>query len=390
MPWRVESMKSQKQKFILLYETGHFTKTELCKEFGISRPTGDAIIKRYHEEGWNALEERSRQHKDHPFKTPERIENEIIRIRTRYKNWGARKIRYLLLKEYDEEEIPSETTVNGIMKKNGLTKKRRTGRRQITPQYPRFDPKEPNEIWSGDFKGKFRMKNGVYCYPLTVVDSYSRYILGIEGVERADTENSKPILEKIFREYGVPEYFHTDNGAPFGNAGSLRRLTMLAVWEIEVGTTPVYSDPASPQQNGRHERMHRDLKAEATRPPGNDLRSQQYLFNQFVEDYNTIRPHEALGMKTPAEVHKRSVRQYPGIIRDWYYDKDLDVRMVTVNGAFRWKDKGFVMVSTALAGKYVGLDDLGNGFMILYFRHVPLGYFCERMMKVYDLEDYNF
>jgi len=137
-------------------------------------------------------------------------------------------------------------------------------------------------------------------------------------------------------------------------------------------------------------RMHRDMMAELEGQIDRNLNEHQRVFDKCREEFNTIRPHEALGMKTPAEVHKRSVRQYPGIIRDWYYDKDLDVRMVTVNGAFRWKDKGFVMVSTALAGKYVGLDDLGNGFMILYFRHVPLGYFCERMMKVYDLEDYNF
>ena len=390
MPWKVESMANQKQKFISLYETGRFTKSDLCREFGISRPTGNAIIKRYEAQGWDALEERSRKHADHPFRTSLEIEEAIVAERNRHPHWGARKVRVILMRTFDASALPSETTVNNIMKKHGLTVPRKTGRRRITDQHPRYDPETPNEIWSADFKGKFRMRNREYCNPLTIADSKSRYLFAIKALDRADTESCKPIFERVFRENGLPQKLHTDNGSPFGNAVSLRRMTRLSVWFMEIGIIPVYSDPACPQQNGRHERMHRDLKAEATRPPGNSLRSQQKLFDRFLQEYNMVRPHEALGMKTPSDVHIRSEREYPGIIRDWDYKTTYQPKMVTVNGAMRWKDKGFVMISTALSGKYIGLDELDDGVWGVYYRQVALGYFSERTMKVYEVEDFAF
>jgi len=274
-------MQLQKKKFITLWETGRVTKTYLCKEFGISRPTGDAIIKRYQEVGWDALEEQPRRHKSHPFTTTKTIEDAIINERKAHSNWGGRKIRVLLLRTYEEAEVPPETTVNNILKKHGLTVPRKPPRRKLVKRSePTFDPQLPNQIMSADFKGKFRMGNGQYCNPLTIADSYSRFLFAIVGLERPDTESSKPIFERVFREYGLPYQLHTDNGPPFGNAASLRRMTMLSVWIMELGITPVYSDPASPQQNGRHERMHRDLKAEATRPPGSSMVAQQRKFNE--------------------------------------------------------------------------------------------------------------
>jgi len=390
MAWKVENMKSQKQKFILLYETGKFTKVDLCIHFGISRPTGDAIIKRYEEEGWEALDERSRRHKSHPNQTPKDVEEVIISERKRHPRWGARKIMILLSRDhkFSKEEIPSETTVNNIMKKHGLTIARKKSRRRIENQYPIFDPIEPNEIWSTDFKGKFRMGNGVYCHPLTIADSKSRYLFAIKGLERPDIESSRPVFERVFREHGLPLQLHSDNGSPFGNPMSLRRMTTLSIWFMELGITPVYSDPGHPEQNGRHERMHRELKADATRPPGAAFRSQQHKFDGFLEEYNIIRPHEALDMRTPAEVHIRSKREYPGIIRDWCYDKNLRTRMVTANGAIRW-GQGFVMISSGLLGKYVGLEEIEDGLWRVYYRHVELGIFCERTMRVYEVNDFN-
>jgi len=390
MAWKVENMKSQKQKFILLYETGKFTKVDLCIHFGISRPTGDAIIKRYEEEGWEALDERSRRHKSHPNQTPKDVEEVIISERKRHPRWGARKIMILLSRDhkFSKGEIPSETTVNNIMKKHGLTIARKKSRRRIENQYPIFDPVEPNEIWSTDFKGKFRMGNGVYCHPLTIADSKSRYLFAIKGLERPDIESSRPVFERVFREHGLPLQLHSDNGSPFGNPMSLRRMTTLSIWFMELGITPVYSDPGHPEQNGRHERMHRELKADATRPPGATFRSQQHKFDGFLEEYNIIRPHEALDMRTPAEVHIRSKREYPGIIRDWCYDKNLRTRMVTANGAMRW-GQGFVMISSGLLGKYVGLEEIEDGLWRVYYRHVELGIFCERTMRVYEVNDFN-
>lgn len=383
-------MKDQKRKFVALYETGLFSKRYLCTEFGISRPTGDAILRRYEQEGWAALDERGRRHGHHPLATPPEIEEAILKVRKSHRHWGARKLRVLLVREYGDERIPSETTVNHILHKHGLTTPRNPPRRKIVPSEPRFDPQIPNQIWSADFKGKFRMQDHAYCNPLTIADSYSRYLFAIKGLERADTESSKPIFERVFREYGLPYQLHTDNGPPFGNPVSLRRMTMLAVWLMELGVTPVYSDPGSPQQNGRHERMHRDLKAEATRPAGANLRAQQRIFDRFREEYNSVRPHEALGMKTPEEVHMPSSREYPGRIIEWAYDATMDPKLVTVNGAIRWKDKGFAMVSTALSGKYVGLCPVDDGMWLVYYRQVALGYFCERTMRVYELEEFDF
>lgn len=389
MPWRVVSMRNQKQKFIDLYETRKFTKSELCRHFGISRPTGDAILKRYAEEGYEALDERSRRPRNCPNQTSQVVEDALVEKRNRYR-WGARKLLVLVQKDMPETSLPSETTVNHILHRHGLIAERRKPRRRVESRKPKFDPDMPNEIWSADFKGKFRMGNAEYCNPLTIADSYSRYLFAIAGLEKADAESSKTIFERTFREHGLPEYLHTDNGSPFGNTQSLRRMTMLAVWLMELGITPVYSDPASPGQNGRHERMHRDLKREATRPPGNTLRSQQRLFNTFRDTYNNIRPHESLGMKTPAQVHVRSPREYPRTIMEWDYDTNVLMKMVTVNGAIRWKKQGFVMVSSALGGKYIGMEEVETGLWALWYRQVALGYFDEASGRVFEVEDMDF
>lgn len=389
MPWRAESMRNQKQRFIDLIETGKFTKSELCKHFGISRPTGDAIIKRYQEEGYEALSERSRKPRKSPNQTPIEIEQALIEKRKQY-HWGARKLLVLVGKDKPDTPLPSETTVNHILHKHGLIAQRKKPRHRVENRKPKFEPEEPNEVWSADFKGKFRLGNTDYCNPLTIADSFSRYLFAITGLEKADAECCKPIFEKTFREFGLPDFLHTDNGPPFGSIQSLRRMTMLSVWLMELGIIPVYSDPASPGQNGRHERMHRDLKREATRPPGNTLRSQQHLFNKFRETYNQVRPHESLGMKTPAEVHVHSSREFPRIIREWEYESNVLMKMVTVNGAIRWKSQGFVMISSALGGKYIGMEEVETGLWALYYRQVPLGYFDEKTSKTYEVEDMDF
>lgn len=389
MAWKVESMENQKQKFILLQQTGQFTMTELCKQFDISRPTGYAILRRYESEGWEALEERSRRHKGHPDQTPEQLEQAVLDERGRHPRWGARKLRKLLMDAQPEVEWPCETTVNNILKRNGLVVPRRKNKRKIVNLYPVFDPQEPNQIWSTDFKGKFRMGNGEYCNPLTIADSMSRYVFAVQGLQYCRAEDCKPIFEKVFREWGMPEAMHSDNGPPFASSNSLRRLSSLAVWFMDLGVLPVYSDPGHPEQNGRHERMHRDLKAEATRPAARTWRGQQRRFDRFRTEYNEVRPHESLGMKTPAAVHKRSKREYPRRVQEWSYPSEMRQKLVTVNGALRWNKEGFIMVSTALAGRYVGLDPVDDGVWVVYYRQVALGVLNERVKRVYELGEYR-
>jgi hypothetical protein len=389
MAWGVQNMENLKQKFILLHQVGSLSMTELCRQFGISRPTGYSILKRYENEGWDALEERSRRHRAHPNQTSATVEEALLAERGRHPRWGARKLLVLLERAMPGAELPCESTVNNILKKHGKVIPRRKSRRRIINKYPHFDPQEPNVVWSADFKGKFRMGNWDYCNPLTVADSMSRYLFAIHGLEYCRAEDCKPIFEKAFREFGMPEQMHTDNGPPFGSWNSLRRMSSLAVWFMDLGVTPVYSDPGQPQQNGRHERMHRDLKAEATRPPGTGWRSQQRKFDLFRKEYNEVRPHEALMMKTPSEVHKKSQREYPRRVQDWVYPSEMKMKLVTVNGALRWKSEGLIMVSTALAGRYVGLEPVEDGIWIVYYRDVALGVLSERTQRVYELEDYR-
>jgi len=243
----------------------------------------------------------------------------LLAERVKPPQWGARKLLVLLQRSMPEVELPCESTVNNILKKHGKVTPRKKNRRRIINKYPVFDPQAPNLVWSADFKGKFRMGNWEYCNPLTIADSYSRYLFAIHGLEYCRAEDCKPIFEKVFREHGMAEQMHTDNGPPFGSPISLRRMTSLAVWFMDLGVTPVYSDPGQPQQNGRHERMHKDLKAQATRPPGRGWRSQQKKFEEFRKEYNEVRPHEALVMKTPNEVHKESKREYPRRVEEWVY-----------------------------------------------------------------------
>ena len=389
MAWKVESMENTKQKFLLLHQTGQFTMVELCRQFGISRPTGYAILKRYEDEGWDALEPRSRKHQGHPRQTSSEIEDALLTQRGKHPHWGARKLLVLLERAMPGVELPCESTVNNILKKHGQVTPRKKNRRRIINKYPVFDPQSPNLVWSADFKGKFRMGSYEYCNPLTIADSFSRYLFAIHGLEYCRTEDCKPIFEKAFREHGMPEQMHTDNGPPFGSPISLRRMTSLAVWFMDLGVTPVYSDPGQPQQNGRHERMHKDLKAQATRPPGRGWRSQQKKFDEFRVEYNEVRPHEALMMKTPNEVHKKSEREYPRRVQDWVYPSVMKMKLVTVNGALRWNSDGLIMVSTALSGKFVGLEEVDNGVWIVYYRHVALGVLSEKTKRVYEMEDYQ-
>jgi transposase InsO family protein len=389
MPWKVEKMENIKQKFILLFQTEKFTMVELCRQFGISRPTGYAILSRYTQEGWDALEEHSRRHQSHPMQTEQVIEEALLTERDKHPRWGARKLLVLVKRSMPEAELPAESTVNNILKRNGKVIPRKKTRRQLVGKFEYLDPQEPNEVWSADFKGKFRMGNWEYCYPLTIADSCSRYLFAIHGLEYCRAEDCKPIFEKVFREYGLPVLLHTDNGPPFGSPVSLRRMTTLAVWLMDLGITPVYSDPGQPQQNGRHERMHKELKAEATRPPGSGWRSQQKKFDVFREEYNEVRPHEALLMKTPNEVHKTSSREYPRRVQDWAYPAAMKMKMITVNGGLRFGHDGFIMVSSALGGKFVGLEPVEDGIWIVYYRDVPLGVLSERTKRVYELEDYR-
>ena len=383
MAWRETTKMEQKLEFINEWRSGNFSIAELCREFGISRPTAYKYIQRFKDSGISGLEELSRAHQFHPAKIPITIENKIISYRKQHPRWGGEKIWKLLHADFPIETVPSISTVNRVLKRNNLIipKKRR---RRVKPSYPIFDPQSCNEVWSADFKGKFKLGNKRYCYPLTIADSYSRFVFSAKGLYGEKLKPTKLEFRRVFREYGLPKQIHTDNGRPFGAVQAVKRLTRLAVWFLELGIEPVYSDPASPQQNGRHERMHKDLKGEATRPPGYNLRVQQRKLNKFLNDYNYERPHAALNLETPGSVHSYSPRKYKEKIEDWVYPDYCEVRRVARNGALRWRTTKWVMVSTSLIDKYVGLEELGEGIWRIYFRQKMLGYFDEKKLRIMD------
>ncbi|MDO5971379.1 IS481 family transposase [Flavivirga aquimarina] len=380
MPWKATTTMEQKIEFICEWRTGKYTITELCKNFGISRPTAYKLIDRFENQGYNGLKEQSRAPRKHPNATDENIVKSIIKLKGKHSRWGAKKIRVLLFNDFTKEEVPSVVTVHNILKKHGLVCPQKRMRR-VKPVFPIFDPKSCNEVWSADYKGKFLMGNKIYCHPLTIADSKSRFLFTAKGHYKENLKSAKTEFTKVFRTYGIPEQIHTDNGSPFGSVRAIQRYTRLSYWFIELGITPVFSDPAHPEQNGRHERMHRDLKAACAKPAAFDLKAQQRRLNHFVKEYNNIRPHEALDMKTPADIHDFSTRPFPEKIPKFDYDTKYKVLKVTKNGSIRWKSYYWVYVTAALMGKYVAIQDIGNGVWKVFYRNVLLGFFDERHLR---------
>jgi transposase InsO family protein len=371
---------NQKVEFVCEWRTGKFTITELCKTFEISRTTAYKIIDRFEKSGYEGLREQSRTPRKHPNETKDHIVKAILILKDKHPRWGAKKIKKLLFNDFLEQEIPSYITIHNILKKNGLVCPQKRLRR-VKPCFPIFDPKECNDVWSADYKGKFLMGNKKYCHPLTIADSKSRFVFAAKGHYRENFRSAKAEFAKVFRKYGLPTQIHTDNGSPFGSVQAIQRFTKLSYWFIEIGVLPVFSDPAHPEQNGRHERMHRDLKAACVKPAAYDLKSQQRLLNMFVKEYNTIRPHEALNMETPLSQHNFSTRPFPEKILSYDYPPNMKVMKVTQNGAMRWGAYFWVYMSQNLASKYVGAEHIGNDIWKVYYRNVFLGYFNQNELR---------
>lgn len=383
MPWRTTSAMDEKIHFINEWRSGAWSFRALCAEFGISHTLGYKYVHRYEQGGIEGLEEQSRAAHEVANKTPAHLEEAIVELRKKRPRWGGEKLVAFLAERYPGERWPAISTANLILKRNGLIRERKHIRR-IEPTHPIFDPHAPNEIWSADFKGQFRMGNGRLCYPLTIADSYTRYLFAAKALHHPDFQGSKPVFEAVFREFGLPRQIHTDNGGPFASAQGLGRSSQLSVWFLDLDIEPVYSDPAHPEQNGRHERMHRELKAEATRPAAHSLAAQQRKLNTFRTDYNEQRPHKALGNVPPARVHTPSLRPYPTKIEPWDYPSSMAVRYVSRNGAIRWNRTSWVMVSTTMAGRNVGLEEIGNGIWRVFYRSKLLGYLDATTLRIQD------
>jgi transposase InsO family protein len=271
-----------------------------------------------------------------------------------------------------------------LLRRNGFIDRRRRRVRRGHPGRPLTPMTAPNVIWTADFKGQFRLQNGHYCFPLTVQDGYSRFLLGCRGLTGTTVAESRPVFQRLFQEYGLPEILRSDNGVPFATQ-ALARLSDLSVWWIRLGIYPELIEPSHPEQNGRHERMHRTLKKATTLPPAASPRRQQHRFDAFRAEYNGVRPHEALQDQTPAAVYERSPRPYPNTPPPMEYPAHFEVRLVSGNGGIRWHN-GWVNVSHVLAGQDIGFSEIDDGEWDVYFGRLKIGRFHERLRRIEDAQ----
>jgi transposase InsO family protein len=368
-------------EFLVDYRRELFTVSFLAERHGVSRKTLYKWIERFEAEGVMGLEDQPRRACCHPNQTSEGVESAIAAFRRKHPYWGPKKIVHVLSTRDEKTSWPARSTVAAILKRHGLVKARRRRRPVGHPGHPTTVAREPNELWATDFKGEFLTGDGIYCYPLTLTDLCSRYLVGCKGLLSTKTDGVKKSFERLFREYGLPRAIRSDNGVPFASTG-LGRLSRLSVWWIKLGIRPELTQPAHPEQNGSHERMHRTLKQATTRPPAGDLVRQQKRFDAFRLEFNTERPHEAIGMKRPAELYRPSPRLFPSVLPRIEYPGHFEVRRVSRNGGIRWR-RGWLNVSHPLIDEYVGLEEVDDAIWDLYFGSMLLGRFDEREGKLY-------
>ena len=341
--------------------------------FGISRKTGYKIFNRYKEHGLIALEDRSRRPWRYANQLPFQVESLIIEIKREKPRWGARKIRELLVRRLDGDvRVPAKSTVHAVLDRHGLVKRAPKRRRNKAMGTALGAVSEPNDLWCADFKGEFKLGNRQYCYPLTVTDQASRFILMCEALETTKEATAVTAFQRLFEDRGLPNAIRTDNGLPFASPNGLYNLSRLSVWWLRLGIAIERIQPGRPTQNGRHERMHLTLKKEATRPPRMNTLAQQARFDDFVREFNEERPHEALDMKTPGDVYRPATRPYdglPGLDYPWH-DRDI---LVTSCGRICMHRKK-INISSVLAGQRLGVKEVDDGIWLVSFMHYDLGY----------------
>jgi putative transposase len=382
MPWSQTTLMHQRTLFIADHLRGTRSVTELCIEYRISRKTAYKWIDRFIRRGPAGLDDHSRRPHSSPHATEPAVVEALVLLRHRHPTWGAKKLLAYLRRRHPDWKLPGLSVTCGLLRRRGLVRTRSARRKIGHPGRPSPIIESANHVWCADFKGQFRMGNGRYCYPLTVTDGYSRFLLACRGLQSTSVAGAKPVFRRLFEEYGLPQFIRTDNGVPFAT-NTLARLSSLSAWWVRLGVMPQLIEPGNPQQNGRHERMHRTLKAEAIRPAAAGMRSQQRRFDHFQQEFNTVRPHEALEQRTPAEVYRPSLRPMPSRLPEFEYPDRFEVRYVSANGGIRW-NKQWVNVSSTCIGEYVGLEEVDDGVWDVYFGRLKLGRLLERRMKIED------
>ena len=370
MPWKEKSRMDQKFELVEAFKRKQRNVSELSREYEISRPTVYKWLRRYEEFGYLGLKEESRAPYRCPHRTSEELIERLIDEKRRHRKWGPRKIRARLKQKHPEIAWPSISATACWLEKAGLVERRRTRQRVPNYQQPLSKCLAPNDVWSIDYKGQFRTQDGRYCYALTVTDNYSRMLLCCDGLSGTNYEETRRSLERVFREYGLPKVIRTDNGVPFAGRG-VGGLSRLAVWWISLGIVHERIAKGCPQENGRHERMHRSLKAEALERVGKNLKSQQRRFDEFRMRFNYERPHEALEDRTPSEYYVKSPRPYVSNPPKPEYDFGETVRMVRLGGEIKLKGRMYYLTGV-LRGLPVGLKEIEDGLWQVRFSFYTL------------------
>lgn len=380
MPWKVKEPMDERISLIADWKSGDYSIMELSEIYGVSRKSIYKWTRRYEELKIDGLKEMSRAPLNHPNQTKEEIIEALIEEKMGHTKWGPKKILSHLQKIRPEEQWPSVCTVEKWLKRNGLVKQRRVRRRVPPYSEPFLQCNAPNKVWSADFKGQFRTGDGKWCYPLTLSDNMSRYLLLCRGFESPCYAETRKWFEWAFRKYGLPAAIRTDNGTPFVGRG-ITGLSRLSVWLIMIGIRPERIECGKPQQNGRHERMHRTLKEETATPAKPNMHQQQIRFEEFRCEYNDERPHESIGMKTPSNVYEVSSKHYPAKILGPHYDEGVDVRRVRDSGEISFQGN-YYYLSEILSGQQVGLTEIDEEQYEVKFSFHPICMLNLKEMKV--------
>ena len=383
MPWKECHVVEERMRFIARLLDGE-KMAHLCREFGISRKTGYKIYSRYKDCGLDALTDRSRRPYRQANQLPMQIEKLIVGLKKEYPHWGAPKIREKLKRLYPDIHCPAVSTVHAVLDRHGLVKRRKR-RRNKACGTALAHVTQPNELWCADYKGEFMLADRRYCYPLTVTDYASRYLITCDALSTTREAMAFPVFERAFKDFGLPTTIRTDNGVPFSSPNALYGLSRLSVWWLRLGIHIERIQPGHPEQNGRHERMHLTLKKEATKPAAENFLVQQGRFDNFIDYYNQERPHQALNMKMPAETYKKSPRPYRGLEDLEYPFHDLTAQ-VTNCGRFCYKSRK-INLSTVFAGQLIGVKQVTNSVWLVSFMHYDLGYFDAESCRLEPIQD---
>ena len=362
--------------FVRAFGSGLWSMTELCDQYGISRKTGYKWVERFEADGRAGLTDQSRRPHHSPRATDHAVIDLLCEARRRHPTWSARKLMAVLRRQAPQLVWPARSTGCALLKARGLVRTRRRRDRTRAPASPLRAITRPNEVWTTDFKGEFRTGDHSYCYPLTLRDGFSRYVLRCDALTTKATAIVRQRFERAFRDYGLPERIRSDNGEPFAGTG-LTRLSRLSVWWMRLGIQPERIALGHPEQNGSHEQFHRVLKAETTRPPAPNCAAQQRRFRRFCAEYNEDRPHEALQDQPPASCYTSSRRRFPARLPPLEYPGHMEVRRVSPFGQVSWRGRGLYLTEV-LGGEDVAFDEVADGLWLLYFAAVRLARFDER------------